>query len=98
MWGIRLPCTYLYTSRLCLDPATYPYLDPPLLTPVSRFLCTLLGRTQEDLTERTMADGSFARIFLTPGNLNPALPRGELGNVSSTVSLRVFVVGISETC
>lgn len=36
-----------------------------------------------------MADGSFARIFLTPGNLNPALPRGELSNVSRAAVLRV---------
>ncbi|CAM9460214.1 unnamed protein product, partial [Laminaria digitata] len=28
-----------------------------------------------------MADGSFSRIFLTPGNLNPALPQGELSNI-----------------
>lgn len=42
-----------------------------------------------------MADGSFARIFLTPGNLNPTLPQRELSNVSSAASLRMFAVSIS---
>lgn len=47
---------------------------------------------QAEIHKRILSDGSFTRIFLKPGNLNPALPPADLLNVSCCAAsiLRMF--------